>query len=683
MKHTTLSPPSPTFDLVCIGRAAVDLYGEQLGSRLEDMQSFAKYLGGSSANMAYGASRLGLRVAMLTRVGDEHMGRFVREELSRGGVDVTHVKTDPSRLTGVVILGIKNRDTFPLIFYRENCADMALCEEDIDPALIANSRAIAITGTHFSTPGTDAACRRAIAYARQSHTRVVLDIDYRPVLWGLTGRGDGEQRYVSSQTVTAHLQSILPLCDLIVGTEEEIQIAGGSTDLVEALQCIRQCTTATVVVKHGARGASVFEGTSCSAQSADPLAVASSSTPSAMPTSQHALEATRVPGYPADVLNVLGAGDAFMAGFLSGWLRNAPVRECARLGNACGAIVVTRHSCSSAMPTATELQTFLDQQPHDVHALARVHWGTTRVGLHTNLCILAFDHRRQLIDMAEKHGAPITRISALKACIARAALNTLPGLAGRAQAGILVDDRFGQAVLEEFTGKGLWIGRPIELPTSRPLTFEAGPDLGLQMRAWPKEHVAKCLVWYHPDDAPELMAQQIAALKHAYEACQRTEHVFLLEVIPPAQKPLHHGTTPTTTHNTPSMLLPRAMEQIYRHGIFPDWWKLPTPTQGDGEWEAITQVIQQHDPYCYGVLLLGLDAPLDVLSASLQHAAQHPICKGFAVGRTLFSAAAQAWFAGTMDDDALISQIADNYLGLADVWCTHRRPTSDGTENTQ
>ena len=108
-----------SLDVICLGRAAVDLYGEQVGSRLEDMAGFAKYLGGSSGNIAYGTARLGLKSAMLTRVGDEHMGRFVREELARGGVDTSHVVADKKRLTGLVILGIKDKDTFPLIFYRK------------------------------------------------------------------------------------------------------------------------------------------------------------------------------------------------------------------------------------------------------------------------------------------------------------------------------------------------------------------------------------------------------------------------------------------------------------------------------------------------------------------------------------------------------------------------------------
>src|SRR5918998_5221619 len=193
-------------DVICIGRASVDLYGEQVGGRLEDMASFAKYVGGCPTNISIGTARLGLKPALITGVGDEHMGRFIMEQAAREGVDISHVKTDPDRLTALVILGIRDRETFPLIFVRENCADMAIAPEDFDAAFIASATALLVTGTHFSTDATDAACRAAIAHARAHGTRVVLDIDYRPVLWGLTSRGLGEQRFVASATVTAHLQ---------------------------------------------------------------------------------------------------------------------------------------------------------------------------------------------------------------------------------------------------------------------------------------------------------------------------------------------------------------------------------------------------------------------------------------------------------------------------------------------
>src|SRR5690606_28508588 len=148
--------------------------------------------------MAVGTARLGLRPALITRVGDEHMGRFIREQLAAEGVDIRGVVTDPERLTALVLLGIRDQKQLPLIFYRENCADMALSEEDIDPALIAQARAMVATGTHLSHPLTEAAVLKALRLAREGGARTALDIDYRPNLWGLSGHGDGENRFISS-----------------------------------------------------------------------------------------------------------------------------------------------------------------------------------------------------------------------------------------------------------------------------------------------------------------------------------------------------------------------------------------------------------------------------------------------------------------------------------------------------
>src|ERR1700720_162520 len=144
-------------DVITIGRSSVDLYGTQIGGRLEDMGSFEKYIGGSPTNIACGTARLGLKSAVITGVGDEHMGRFIVEQLAREGVDTRGVKVDPERLTALVILGIRDRESFPLIFYRENCADIALCEEDLDDRWLASARAVLINGTHLSTPGVFAA----------------------------------------------------------------------------------------------------------------------------------------------------------------------------------------------------------------------------------------------------------------------------------------------------------------------------------------------------------------------------------------------------------------------------------------------------------------------------------------------------------------------------------------------
>ena len=245
-------------DVITIGRSSVDLYGQQVGGRLEDMGSFAKSVGGCPSNIAIGAARLGLKSAVLTRVGDEHMGRYIREQMAREGVAIDGIITDPKRLTALVILGVRDSDSFPLIFYRTDCADMALDESDVDPAFFRRARAIVVTGTHFSTPTTAAAQRKAMKIARETGAKIVFDIDYRPNLWGLAGHGAGESRYIASDRVSQHLQPILPDCDLIVGTEEEVKIAGGADDVLTALRNIRVRSGATIVLKRGPKGCTVF-----------------------------------------------------------------------------------------------------------------------------------------------------------------------------------------------------------------------------------------------------------------------------------------------------------------------------------------------------------------------------------------------------------------------------------------
>src|ERR1700744_6398816 len=216
--------------LLAVGRSSVDLYGQQIGGRLEDMGSFAKYVGGSPTNTAVAAARLGLHAGLLTRVGADHMGRFIREQLLREGVDVHGVLEDTQRLTALVVLGIRDRESFPLIFYRENCADMALCEQDLDAGWVQSARAVLINGTHLATLGVFAASVGAARLVKAAGGRVVFDIDYGAGLWGLAPKDLGENRFVASDAVTRRLQAVLPLCDLVVGTEEEIRILGGALD---------------------------------------------------------------------------------------------------------------------------------------------------------------------------------------------------------------------------------------------------------------------------------------------------------------------------------------------------------------------------------------------------------------------------------------------------------------------
>ncbi len=626
-----------TLDVVTIGRSSVDLYGEQAGGRLEDMSSFAKYVGGCPTNIAIGTAKLGLKPGLITAVGDEHMGRFIREEVERWGVDTRCLKTDPERLTSLVVLGIRDQHTFPLIFFRENCADSALEPADIDPAYIASAKAVVVTGTHFSRPSLDAASRKAAEVARRAGRKVVFDIDYRPVLWGLTGHGLGEERFVESARTTAHLQTILPLCDVVVGTEEELHIAGGTTDTLAAIRKVRELAPeALIVCKRGPMGCVAFDGT--------------------IPDDLE--QGIKGPGFPVDVYNVLGAGDAFMSGFLRGYLRDLPLAECCRLANACGAFAVSRHGCAPAIPSWIELAHFLEHGSptralRKDPVLERLHWSTNRERHWPRVLAFAFDHRSQLEALCDAAGVTHGHIPYFKDLCFQALVQVR---GNRSDLGLLLDGRYGQATLARATGRGLWIGRPIELPGSRPLRFDDGPDLGRVLKEWPREHCVKCLAFYHPDDPEALRSEQIERLQILQDAARGSFHDLLIEII--ASKSGLPEDDQTTA---------RAIRQLYAAGLYPDWWKLPDPGS-DAAWNAVAEAIQAHDPHCRGVLLLGLEAPEAALEAAFARAAGHPICKGFAVGRSIFGGPAEDWLNNRIDDQTAIDRMADAYARLIAAW---------------
>ena len=625
-------------DIICLGRAAVDLYGQQIGSTLEDMGSFAKYLGGSSANIAYGCAKLGLKSAMLTRVGDEHMGRFVREELARVDVDVSHVITDRERLTGLVVLGIQDKDTFPLIFYRQDCADMAINQNDFSAEFIASSKALLITGTHFSTTNTYSTSMKAIEYAKAANTKVIVDIDYRPVLWGLTGLGDGESRFVSSKDVSQHLQTILPHCDVIVGTEEEIHIAGGSEETITALKQIRKLSSAMIVLKLGPLGCTIINGD--------------------IPKNTTDFEVIK--GKKVEILNVLGAGDAFLAGFMRGYLRNESHEKSATYANASGALVVSRHGCAPAIPSEKELFYYLDNahkiiNPSQDKALNHLHRVGMRRKTPTQIFALAFDHRKQFYDLAIECDVDPKHISTLKkllVCSVEQAIGKTN--ISEENAGVLIDDTYGEDALHAIAGRPWWVARPVELPSSCPLEFEGGGSIGSKLQSWPLAHVVKCLVFYHPDDPHDLRLKQERQLKDLYLACVQSGHQLLLEVIPPAK------------YKDDVSTIPRTLKRFYHLGIKTDWWKLPALE--DKSWQLVSDILFSHDPHCQGVLLLGLSAPMEIVKESFTIASKYEICKGFTVGRTLFYEPAKQWMQQQINDQEFVWSVADNYIELIEAW---------------
>jgi 5-dehydro-2-deoxygluconokinase len=626
---------STTLELVCIGRSCVDLYGEQVGAPLEAVQSFRMYVGGSASNVCIGAARLGLRSAMIARVGDDPLGRFVHTTFLQAGVDTRGVRFDPARLTGLITLAVRQSDDFPRVFYYENSADLALSARDIDENLVRSANVLLVTGTHFSRLNLDEASRKAMQIAKAAGRRIVFDIDYRPVLWGLAQHSRGEQMFVESDRVSQHLQSILPDCDLVVGTEEELCIAGGAADIRESLERIRSLSAAVIVRKRGAQGSIVY--------------------PSEIPDDLAA--GVSAASFPVEVLNSTGAGDAFLAGFLLGWIRGEKLEACCRFGNACGAMVVSRHACSAAMPSRRELDFFLNSTARPVRlwedrTIEQLHWSTRRKHDWPELNILAFDHRHQFEASARRLGRDESHIRIAKRLIGEAWQSVARS---RPQVGAIIDEQYGGDLLEQFTTGGHWLARPIERANTTPLEFVGGPDLGTTLRLWPQSHVVKCLVRYELECGPTLQTAQEARLYQLFQATRSLERELVLEVLP------------ASGCDEARFEIAAVMRRLYVLGILPDWWKIETPAR-EAKWDEIAGVIAEHDPDCRGVVLLGKGASLEAMQQSLRAARQHIACKGFAVGRSIFQQPVDDWFAGICGDEECVRTIERNFLTLIEAW---------------
>lgn len=621
-------------DVVIIGRAAVDLYSEQNFCDLKTVSSFAKYVGGAGANIAIGAARLGLRTAIITCVGDDAMGHFVRDQLQGEKVDIRSIRLTPNKLTALVLLAMQSPDSFPHMFYRENCADMDVQISDIDTSLIAATRVLVITGTHLSTPQTRAASHLAATTARANNTRVVLDIDYRPSLWGAVPVGQGDARSQLSQNATSIVQEFLPLCDLVVGTEEEFCAATGAHDGITALHAAAKLCKADLVLKRGAHGSVVL-------------------TPSAAAPIE-------IPTQTVHVVNSIGAGDAFLSALLYRWLHEDTWEQACAFANASGALVVTRRGCAPAMPSRIEIDSFLNKATP--HQLEEQHLITTQRASLNNICLFAFDHRAQLADWANGDHPRITHIKNL---LFKALKTAQAKHHGKASFGLIIDDRYGADVLAELSKPSSnfqAIARPVERPNTTPLQWAQGLDIGLSLKQWPSSHMVKCLLRFDSAMARPIAAQQILQAQTLFEACRATGHALLLELLP--------------SSGALDPKIADAIDELYAVGIRPDYWKIPPPARE--VWGDITQVIAAHDPHCNGVLLLGGGKAREELTHALRLAREFPICKGFAVGRTLFEHPVRDYLKRQLTDAELIEQVSTNLLQLVGDWekNEHHGPTA-------
>jgi 5-dehydro-2-deoxygluconokinase len=319
-----------------MGRSCIDLYSNDVGAPFVDVTSFGAYVGGCPTNISVGTRRLGLKSALLTAVGEDLTGDFVLNFLKKEGVDTSCSPRKPGRRTSAVLLSMEPPDRFPLIFYRANCADIVLNLDDVEAAPIRDSRALLISGTGLSAEPSRSATIHAAEIAHAAGATVFLDLDFRPSVWD------------DPRVFAVTLRRLAGLVDVTIGTEDEVKVAAGFArfsvshsqethaevegDVQEAIQRLRATGLPVIVVKHGPLGASVHRG-----DAADET----------------------VPGFPVEVLNLLGAGDAFTSGLIYGRLQGWDWFRATRMANAVGAIVVTRPACANSMPTLDEVERFV------------------------------------------------------------------------------------------------------------------------------------------------------------------------------------------------------------------------------------------------------------------------------------------------------------------------------------
>lgn len=330
-----------TYDSFHMGRSSIDLYSNDVGAPFVNITSFAAYVGGSPTNISVGGRRLGLKTALLTGVGHDPVGDFILHFLNNEGVDTQYVVRKPGRRSSAVVLGIEPPDKFPLVYYRDNCADIELNIDDVLAAPIAESKVFQFAGTNLSKEPSRSATMFAAQIARQAGAEVVFDVDFRPDQWH------------DPRAFGVVVRSALPLVDIVIGTEDEInasmltdpnqmrlthsQVSDTkvSGDVEQAIQTLLTLGPRAVVEKVGSKGARIHlkDG-----------------------------EVIDAPGFPVEIYNILGAGDAFGAGFLYGHINGWGWYKAARLGNACGAIVVTKHGCANFMPTYDEVMAFAEER---------------------------------------------------------------------------------------------------------------------------------------------------------------------------------------------------------------------------------------------------------------------------------------------------------------------------------
>lgn len=328
------------YDVITMGRSSIDLYSQDIGSPFNDIKGFDAFVGGSPLNIAVGCARLGINASLLTGVGNDKVGEFIVNFLNKEGVNTHCIPVKNQSRSSAVVLGIEPPDKFPLVYYRDNAADSQVSIDDVIDAQIEDYKILLINGTALNIEPSRSATFFATEVAQKNNVDVVLDLDFRADQWhdyrafGLTVRAILSKVKIAIGTEEEILAATMSSTSQVTIKDQQISAPEITGDIDASIEQLLSSGIEILIVKRGEDGASIYKANGSRED---------------------------VPGFPVEVLNVLGAGDAFASGFLYGILQGWDLYKSCRMGNASGAQVVTKKGCANFMPTLKESIEFIEE----------------------------------------------------------------------------------------------------------------------------------------------------------------------------------------------------------------------------------------------------------------------------------------------------------------------------------
>lgn len=584
------------YDIIVAGPGSVELRGQQQGSSLQHMLSFEKTLGNGAPKVAVGLARLGARCAVISTLGNDEMGKFITEMLHDESVDTSQITTINGTQTS---LYLKNNptDTSQTLTYGNSLTDAI---SDVNEAFLTKGCALLVLSAWLKEHAIHTNLLTTIKQAKENQVKIILLLD-------------------EDVTLAKNLSDLLALCDVIIGRELDYINLVNAQDIDGALLSLRQSSSALLVIKNGQ---SCYVPSQCHHHGFN------------IETAKPDISASGV-------------------GFIAAWLQEKTLEQCCEQANACEILM----SLNSESPSLDALSYFLDHQNQVVARsiqsafFSNLCYSSVQKRLKKPLFLLNLGDLKLWEKMAEPYNVKEETINLAKQFMNEAIIQ---GLENHSSIGIIFEDETTFDI-KTWSTKLSWMARSLEKPGETPLQFISESELTSTLALWPKHHIAKVSVTYHPDDRYSLRGQQEALLAQLHQVCRFTKHGLLIDLLMPMNSLI---TAKTHSH---------IMQRFYELGIYPDYWQMSIP-RDQRSWENIYSAIQESAPFCQGLFINAVSAPVPQLPTLMEIAGKEKICQGLVVGRTLFQQTVEQWFAKKIDDRMFVQILSDTFRETANLW---------------